>query len=1022
MPRPAPSSWLLRAAALVLACACACPVAALDPDKAFHHYVRNTWSIEQGLPQISALAIAQDRPGYLWVGTQAGLARFDGIRFVPFTPENTPGLRGIWIHDLLVDADNRLWIATYRGVSVRDENGFRALPLAGSEPDRQLDTQDLEATASGELMVAAPDGVHRIVDDRLELAWPLPRPATVLMTRGDELWVGSRGRVYRIAGGDVEALALPEGDDDTVVTQLVEAQGRLWAGTSAGLFWRDGDRWTRHEDGAPLSTSPIEAMHADRDGNLWVGLVEDLLRLQDGRLRETIRDSGGGSTGTAVRSIFEDREGNLWLGGQWAGLTRLWNGWTRRYGELEGLSDPILWSVARDAEGRVWAGTMNGLDVMEDGRFRRVVDGADLPHPNAYTLLPEGDLIWIGTRRGVATWDGTTLRAPPELAPLRSAQINGIHRDVRGALWFATNQGLFRLVDGQLFQFGAAAGLRDPRTRLLFETSDGRLLLGTQSGLYEIAGDRLVALGLDTGLPPDLDVTAIHELADGRLVIGVISEQVFIHDGGRWTGFGEEQGLPANSAFFIGDDRGYLWVAGIRGIYRAPIAGLDAVAAGRAERVGAEMVLNERGDRRGGQKGYCCNGAGNAKGFLHDGQLWLPTREGLVAMATGGIVRNPVAPRTLIERVRVGDQWRDADPAAGWNLGQDDRDLSFEFTVLSFQDPGSNDLRYRLVGYDRDWRTLEAMDRRVVNYTNLPPGRYVFEAIGANNADVWSTAPAQLGFAIAPRFHETPLFFVLLAALLASIVYAGYRQQQASHRRQREALENLVRQRTEALEVANHRLEDASQTDPLTGLRNRRYLAGQIPADIAYYSREALRLGARDGAMVFGLLDIDHFKAVNDQHGHGAGDRVLQQLAQLLQQKVRVGDYVARWGGEEFLLVFRPLPPEHLTVLGERICSAVAEHRFDIGGADPLRLTCSVGFVECPLLRDARGALGWEQMVEVADRALYVVKRNGRDGWAAFRAPPGADPEVLALALAGDIETLVRSGRLQLVGSRATPR
>ena len=337
--------------------------------------------------------------------------------------------------------------------------------------------------------------------------------------------------------------------------------------------------------------------------------------------------------------------------------------------------------------------------------------------------------------------------------------------------------------------------------------------------------------------------------------------------------------------------------------------------------------------------------------------------------------------------------------------------------MLSFQDPGSNDLRYRLVGYDPDWRTLDAIDRRVVNYTNLPPGPYVFEAIGANNADVWSTAPAQLGFAIQPRFHETRLFLVLLGALLASVVYAGYRQQQSAHRDQREALENLVRQRTEALEVANHRLEDASQTDPLTGLRNRRYLAGQIPADIAYYAREALRGGARDGAMVLALLDLDHFKAVNDLHGHAAGDRVLQQLAQLLQQKVRVGDYVARWGGEEFLLVFRPLPPADLPILGDRLVSAVAEHRFDIGAAEPLRLTCSVGFVECPLLRDARGAPGWEQMVELADRALYYVKRRGRNGWCAFRAPPGADPEVLSKLLNEDPDPLLRSGRVLRVCS-----
>ncbi|KFN48894.1 ligand-binding sensor domain-containing diguanylate cyclase [Arenimonas composti] len=988
---------------------------ALDPDKAFHHYVRNNWSIEQGLPQISALSLAQDRQGYLWVGTQAGLARFDGIRFVVHNPDNAPGLRGIWIHDLHADDDNRLWIATYRGVSVHDSRGFHAVPLRDGDPDRLLDTSDLQAMPSGEIMVAAPDGVWRIRDDALELAHPLPLPASSLMARGDELWVGSRGRVFRIADGQVHVLPLPEGDDDTVVTHLLETQGRVWAGTSAGLFFRDGTRWSRHEGGAPLSESPIEALYADRDGNLWVGLVRDVVRLRAGRVREVI---SGDRQVSAVRAVFEDREGNLWFGSHWQGLNRVWNGWTRRYSEHEGLADPILWSVARGGDGRIWVGTNDGLAELRNGRFEMIVRGEDLPHPNAYTLLPEADHVWIGTRLGVVRWNGRALEAPPELAPLRAAQINGMLRDRAGALWLATNSGLYRLTRDGLRGFGAAEGLRDPRTRLLYQTRAGRLLLGTQTGLYEIVGEQLQPLGTDSGLRPDLDVTSIHELPDGRLVIGALSEEIFLFDGERWTGFGSEQGLPVNSAFFITDDLDYLWVAGMRGIFRVPIADLTAVAAGQAERVAGEMVLNERGDRHGGQKGFCCNGAGNAKGFFDRGQLWLPTRDGLVAMATAGIVRNPVAPRTLIERVRVGEQWRDADPSADWTLEQGERDLSFEFTVLSFQDPGSTDLRYRLVGYDADWRTLDDINRRTVNYTNLPPGDYVFEAIGANNAGLWSPAAAQLGFTVQPYFHETRLFQGLIVALVLTVLYAGWRQQLGAHRRQRAALEQLVRQRTDALEAVNHRLEDASQSDPLTGLRNRRYLASQIPADLAFYSREALRPGARDEVMVFALLDIDHFKAINDRHGHAAGDRVLQQVAQLLNQQVRGGDYVARWGGEEFLLVFRPLPPQHLPVIGERLRAAVAGHRFDIGGAEPLHLTCSVGLVEVPTLRDSRGTPGWEQWVEVADRALYHVKANGRDGWAAFRFPAGADAAQLMQALGGDVAGLVVAGRVELVTSR----
>ncbi|MCX7033354.1 MAG: diguanylate cyclase [Arenimonas sp.] len=1008
-------SAALLPAALVLLAAAAGPAHALDPDKAFHHYVRNNWSIEQGLPQISALAITQDRQGYLWVGTQAGLARFDGVRFTTYNPENTPGLAGIWITDLHVDPDNRLWVSTYRGLTLHEGGKFRMVTVKGAEPGSTLDTRDIQAMPDGRLMVAAPDGVYEATTEGLELRHRLAYSANALMARDNELWVGSRGRVYRISGDTAVVMPLPEGDADTVVTRLLESQGRLWAGTSAGLFYRQGDAWLRHEGGAPLSSAPIESMLEDSNGNLWVGMVQDLARLQSGRLQELVSSPGAGPS---VRAMFEDREGNLWLGSQWDGLTRLWNGWTRRYGPREGLEDSTLWSVARGPDGRVWAGTNSGLSVMEDGRFRQVVAGVDLPHPNAYTLLPEADAVWIGTRRGAVVLRGDRLETPEILAPMRSAQINGILRDRAGALWFATTQGLFRLRRDELTELGVVDGLSDPRTRVLYETRDGRLLVATQSGLYEVVGDRVSPIGLDAGLPPNLDITAIHELDDGKLVIGALSEEVFLFDGERWTTFGRDAGMPVNSPFFITHDRsGFLWVAGMRGIHRVPVDDLLAVAEGRATHVRGEMLLNERGDRRGGQKGYCCNGAGNAKGFQFGSELWLPTRDGVVAMSTTGIVKNPVAPRSLIERIRVGDQWRDADPSADWQLPPASRDLSFEFTVLSFQDPNSVGLRYRLVGYDDDWRTLEDPSRRVVNYTNLPPGAYVFEALGANNADVWSTAPAQLGFRIQPLFHETPLFYVLLAALLGSIVYAGYRMQLGAHRRQRRALEQLVGQRTEALEVANLRLEEASQTDPLTGLRNRRYLATQIPADIAFYDRESVRRGTPGEVMVFALVDIDHFRAVNDRHGHAAGDRVLQQFAQVLGQLVRTGDYVARWRGEQFLVVFRPMHNRHLPILGERIRDAVARHRFAVGTDEPLALTCSLGLVECPLFRDARGNLGWEQVVELADRALQFAKQHGRNGWAAFRPRAGGDLPGLAQALADEPARQVTLGRVQLLAS-----
>ena len=226
------------------------------------------------------------------------------------------------------------------------------------------------------------------------------------------------------------------------------------------------------------------------------------------------------------------------------------------------------------------------------------------------------------------------------------------------------------------------------------------------------------------------------------------------------------------------------------------------------------------------------------------------------------------------------------------------------------------------------------------------------------------------------------------------------------------------RRANESLHVANIQLAHASQTDPLTGLHNRRYLASQIPADLAFYDREQMRSGDSEQALVFAIVDIDHFKRINDTYGHKFGDRALQMFAQVLTDLVQTGDYVVRWGGEEFLLVFRPMQRQAVAGLGERIRRKVAEHVFDVGEGVRLALTCSIGLAEYPQFRNAPDALDWEQTVELADAALYWVKNNGRDGWAALRPIEGSDRAIIVHSLQAGAQALLDSRQFQVVSSR----
>ncbi|HEY0310685.1 MAG TPA: two-component regulator propeller domain-containing protein [Luteimonas sp.] len=990
---------LLLAATL----ACAPPARALDPAKGYVHYVRDTWSIQDGLPQITALCMAQDRDGYLWIGTQSGLARFDGVRFTSYLPQDTPALPAVWIRALLAGSDGRLWIGTYKGLAVRTGGEFRRILPADPGRWPALDVRALAETADHRILAATAEGLFEVRGERLH-PLPGPEPALSLLARGDGLWVGTRGSVERIHAGRGLHLPLPEAHGNASVDHLVEAQGRIWAGTSAGLFALVGERWTPIPVDPAFDGSPVGAMLADRDGNLWVGSNGGLARFR-GAVPVEFEPDLGPHAFRQVVSMLEDREGNFWLGSQLDGIARLWNGWTRRYGATQGLDDPIVWSVAPAADGGIWVGGNDGLSRFDGSRFTLVVPGKDLPHPHAYNLLAEGDTVWIGTRRGLVQWHGGKLVAPPQFAGMAGTQVYGILRAADGSLWFPTLDGLFHFADGVLQHHGRAQGLAEPQVRALLPGPGGTMLLGTQSGLYELRDGRARPRAAP-GLPPGLDISAMYRLADGRLVLGSASERTWIEAGGRWHALGPAQGMPANTPFHFAEHGGYLYAAGIRGVARVPVADLPRDA-GEAH-VRGEMLLNERGDPNAGQRGFCCNGAGLAKGFLRDGVLWLPTRDGIVALDTDAIRKNPVPPQVVIERLRTPSGWRPLQSGAGpLELAAGDRDLGFEFTALSFQDPRSVQLRYRLIGYDRAWHLLEDARRRSANYTNLPPGDYRFEVAAANNAGEWSTHAAALGFRILPRFHETWLFRVLMGALLATLAYALFRHQQQRYARQRAQLAQEVQSRTLELNVAKARLEKASQTDPMTGLRNERYLANQVPADLAFYERDRKRSDGFDQSL--GLVLVE------------PGTRepgALVEVAQLLASLVRGSDYVARWG-DGFLLVLRPLPDHRLETIGERIRDAFAGQRFPRAGAAAAPLDYALGMVEYPLRGARQQGVGWEQMVELADVGLRWVHARGGHGWVLLRPSSHADlPRLLQGLSPDDLEGLLRAGRLHL---RASP-
>lgn len=996
---------------------------ALSPDKAFHQYVMDVWSIEEGLAQITAVALIQGPEDRIWIGTQAGLSRFDGVRFTNYDPQTTPELPGSLVQALYVDSRDRLWIGTYKGVALYQERSFHSIEPPGG-PDAAVNVFGFIEDEAGRVLAATDAGLLQVDDGRLRPVTGQPDGGFRSVTLHDgDLWLGSRGRVYEQTAGEWRMHELPEGMATAWVTGFERYQGTLWAATDKGLLRFTAGQWqSAGLDSSVLNEGVIEALYADRDDNLWASSTSALFRINDGQLDERIPDEASYAHG-GVLSMTEDHEGNLWLGSRWHGVARLWDGWVFRYSEVEGLHNALVWSVARGPRGDLWVGTMDGLSRFRDGRFERILTGTELPHPHAYTLLPESSRIWVGTRAGLVWWDRNTGRmaTPAAFDRLAGTQINGIIQRQDETYWLATSDGVWQWDGEDLHQVMSDVGVR-----VLLETREGELFAGSQTGLFRQndAGE----FERVTEIPAEADITTLNQISDGRLVGGSLGESLFVETDSGWARFDESDGIPANSAFAIDDHDGVLWVGGIRGIYRLPVSSIDDYLEGRIDSLPGRMILHERGDISGAQKGFCCNGAGNAKGFMEEGEFWLPSRGGVVHIIPEQIEFNREPPRVMIERYRVGGEWHSLQAEESVRLLPEQRDVAFDFTALSYQDPKSVQLEYRLLGYSEEWQSIDDIERRTVFFTNLPSGDFRLQVRGSNNAGVWSEGIAELRVAIDPYFHET-LWFKLLAGLgLIFLVWAGYRFQLRTLRAQRERLEQKVVERTEELRVANEhlleyseKLEEASNTDPLTGLWNRRYLVDQLPKDLAHFRREMNKEGNEDHVMVFALIDLDYFKRINDTHGHGTGDMLLQQFATLLQREVREGDYVVRWGGEEFLVVFRPMPRHQPARIAERMRVAVAsemfEGRVDGRGEKNITMTCSIGFAEYPAFRDAPSVLDWEEIVELADQALYYAKEHGRNGWCILRPTEAIRPGMLRAELEKGMTELLESGHIKIVSS-----
>ncbi len=980
-------------------------------------------AIPEDVPAHLCSAIAQDGRGFLWFGTQGGLVRYDGYEFRVHrsNPSDPSTLAGNYVRALLVASDGRLWAGTFSGgLSVFDPrterfSRFQHDPRnpASLSYDR---VEGLAEDAGGRIWIATTAGLDRLDprtrrvehfrhDARDSRSLAEDRVRGVLVDRSGVLWVGTRDGLQRWAGeGKGFERVAPELTGENVVRLHEDARGRIWIGTEehgAAVFDpRDGSLHRlapRPVDPNGLSHYWVYGFAEGAAGEMWVAtfgggidIVDTTsLRVIDRLRHDPVLDDTIGAD--RVGALFRDRSGLMWVGTWGEGLARH-DPRTRAFRALrfspnrpDGLTHAAAVRALEMSDGRIWVGTNgNGIDVLDRG-YHRVA--AYRPNANDEGALSDGAItclaqsadgtIWVATlnsslhrmRPGSARFE----RVPASRLP--GGPIRTIAFDRDGMVWAGAAEGMVRLdprtMETRIFRQWPGAAKASPAIEAIVVAADGKLWVGTDNGLYSFdpRSESAIRIAKDATRPDGLPENWVPDLMlarDGRLWVGTAGGACLLtHWDGRTARFlsvaARLDRPPSPAEALIEDDEGAIWI-------------------------GPRLRLDPRN--------WTARSLGPADGctfrnfFIasrtktRDGRLLFGSPEGLMVVDPRGLAAVGDAPPIVATALRVeGKPKPGASVLPSIDLSSSERAFSLDFAELDFVAPQRRTYRFRLEGLDPSW-SLASATQHSLTYNRLPPGRYTLR-VGVTDRDgQWTRQELRLPVVVLPAFHQTNAFRIVMVFLALALLYGIYRLRVRQLRARERALEQLVAVRTSELAERNQQLvtayekiEQASLTDPLTRLRNRRFLEQTIAADLEIAARGV------DRDLIVLMVDLDHFKSVNDRFGHAAGDAVLLQLAQLLLHTFRSSDTVVRWGGEEFLIVVRFVDRSNAAALAEKLRSAVAAHPFTIPDGTVLRRTCSIGFAVYPFLRADPHAFAWERVIDLADGALYKAKNAGRDAW-----------------------------------------
>ncbi|MBF7074195.1 diguanylate cyclase [Glaciecola sp. MH2013] len=958
------------------------------------------YSTEHGLSQIAVYDIQQDSNGYIWVSTQLGIDRFDGYNFVNFkqTPIEGEGPSSSFVYDIEIAPNGGLYIGSMNGLDYLnpETSVFEPLLLTNADgttrqtvneihidnkgiiwactdkglfvgqverreftlfttSDSSIPCQSLSSIDNQYMAIGTQNGLSILNKESLKIVKTIlegNRISSIKTESNEGLWVGTNGSgLYKIKvlsesntiDFGVSKIGIDSGLADSIINDIeISNMGEIWLGTPSGIF---------------IIPEPMESNQA---------IFFD----------ERIHNQGTNNPHAVVLHMLLD--GTIIFGTRNKGFAIV-DPRTTMFSRVLFKSEKSVISVTKGRQGQTWTSSEKGLWLLNDALeaqqlFLFAGDYDGLQTTNKLTNIAydyNSDILWLGTRLGLYRLDD--VNNPAEIVPvgLTNISLYSVRPDDGDKLWLGSyNNGLF-LFDAKSNEVIHHWDL--PFVIDIVHDENNIHWVLTTGGLVKLDGktyetQTYVSSPAEPNALPYNVVTWLSKYDETQYFIGTQGNGLAMmsfdsstpNQDPKFSPLFEDTPLSKNSiGSVVKDEKGNYWIS-----TDSSIARVDS----KLEKI--DFFDDSDGVNR---SGYFVGSFAK----LDNDFILFSGAEGLTYFHPDDIQTSTTQPLVKLSEISILDKGEDEKILNAHDLplgdlhateeiilSADNLMFSAEFVALEYGNPKDIQYAYRLLGYDDRWRYTNAFERSLT-YTNLNPGNYQLEVASTNRYGNWDYNALTLKIKVLAPWYQTNIARFLFICLLIATAVLVFKWRMYAVTQQANKLRYLVDKKTKDLEVANEQLTLLSNQDSLTQILNRRGFFELSKQEMSKFTRHKLYFSIV-------MLDIDHFKSINDNRGHSAGDLVIQKVASCIRTKIRKHDILARWGGEEFILLLPKTDELGAIMAAEKICECIRELVVQFEG-EPIKVTISGG---AACINDFETI---ERCIQKADENLYQAKQSGRD-------------------------------------------